>query len=271
MSLRVIYVAEIVGKAGVRCVKTLLPHLRQKYGAVFVMGNADGVTSCAGIGRNHAGYLRKLGVSAITGGDYIYYKKDMVESFGAMPYVLRPANFPAESPGRGWRLFSAETVQGKKAQIAVVSLLGQSGFTRIHSDNPFVCFATLIEHIRNETPYVVVDFHGATTAEKQAFCYYADGKVSAVFGSHGRVQTSDERILEKGTAVITDAGRTGAVDSVGGCEAGSRIAGYLRGIPEWNREAEGPGELQGVLCELQSDGTAASIERLRIPLERDTP
>lgn len=267
--MNVLYIAEIVGKSGIQCVKKLLPVIKAKENIDFVIANADGVTNGSGIGKNHAGYLHKLGISVITGGDYIYYKKDLVESFSTMPYVLRPYNLPSESPGRGWKLFSFGDENSAYTQkIAVVSLLGQSGFARMHGNNPFTSFLSLIERIREETSFIIVDYHGATTAEKKAFSYFADGKVSAVFGSHGRVQTADERILPQGTACITDGGRTGSINSVGGRHAQSRISEYISGIGDWSKEAEDGADsllqLQGLICCLGKDGTAVRIERIQM-------
>jgi calcineurin-like phosphoesterase len=110
---------------------------------------------------------------------------------------------------------------------------------------------------------VIIDFHAGATAEKKTLFAAAAGRCSAVIGSHTRVQTADEAILPGGLAVITDAGRTGSVDSVGGCEKESRIREYLTGIPEWTREAWGICELQGVLLDIDDKGRALSIRRIR--------
>jgi metallophosphoesterase (TIGR00282 family) len=202
-----LYISEIVGKAGIWCVKNTLSGLMKKEKPDLVIANADGATGSYGLGKQHAGYLRKMGIDVITGGECIFYKKDLVEGFDTAPYVLRPYNFPSESPGRGWRL-----VQAGKVKVAVVSMIGRAGFNRVHGENPFTALPALSDRLHNETPYIIVDFHASATAEKQAFFHYADGKVSAVIGSHGRVQTSDETILPLGCGVITDAGRTGSQD-----------------------------------------------------------
>jgi len=110
---------------------------------------------------------------------------------------------------------------------------------------------------------VIIDFHAMATAEKQTFFTMANGGCSAVIGSHTRVQTSDERILSGGTAVITDAGRTGSIESVGGCEVESKIREYMSGIPDWTREAWEKPELQGIFFELAENGKAVSVERIR--------
>lgn len=268
MDIRILYIAEIVGKAGIQCVKQLLPLIKERHSIDFVIGNINSATNGSGIGKNHAGYIHKLGVDVLTGGDKIYYKKDLVDDFSGMHYVLRPANFPHDSPGRSWK---SCMVKGRK--VTVVSILGYTGFMRIHADNPFVQLPFLLERLKKDTNSIIVDFHATTTAEKKTFAFYADGLVSAVIGSHGRVQTADERILPKGTAAITDAGRSGCINSVGGCNASSAIYEYLTGIPNWTRSEEISKEtlpeLQGVIFTLKDDGSTENIMRLREPLFRD--
>jgi metallophosphoesterase (TIGR00282 family) len=256
--MRILYVAELVGKAGVYALKKGLPALQKRYDWDFFILNANGATGGNGLGRNHAGYLRKLGANVLTTGECCFYKKDLTENLDKIPYVLRPENLNPEAPGCGARIYKAA---GEKVAVAV--LLGQSGFARLHGNNPFSLLPSLLERLRQETPYVIVDFHARATAEKQTLFYAADGRCSAVIGSHTRVQTADEAILPGGVAVITDAGRTGSIQSVGGCDARSRIQEYLTGIPDWTREAGARPEVQGVFIELDRDGRARSIERFR--------
>jgi calcineurin-like phosphoesterase len=125
----------------------------------------------------------------------------------------------------------------------------------------------LLERLRQETPYIIIDFHAQTSGEKKTLFFAADGRCSAVIGSHNRIQTADETILPGGTAVISDAGRTGSRESVGGCEIASRIQEYITGIPDWTKDAWEAPELQGVFLELDKDGKALSIERVRVPVE----
>jgi len=258
--MRLLYIAEIVGKAGIYSLKKALPELKRSRSIDFVVANADGATGGYGLGRNHAAYIRKLGVDAITTGECSFYKKDLVENISRLPYVLRPANLGASAPGWGSRVYPA----GGGRKVAVAGLLGQSGFDRTHSDNPFSFLPELTERLRRETPFIVIDFHASATAEKLSLFRFADGRCSAVIGSHGRVQTADETVLPNGTAVICDAGRTGSVDSVGGCDTASRITEFLTGIPDWTRDAWVRPELQGVIIDIGDDGRASSIERVRI-------
>ncbi|HTX73653.1 MAG TPA: TIGR00282 family metallophosphoesterase [Rectinemataceae bacterium] len=260
MSIRVLYVAEIVGKAGVFTVKRLLPRVRREYRADFVIGNADSATGGAGLGKQHAVYLRKLGLEAITTGECVYYKRDIVEQLPHAPYIIRPANYPYGNPGRGYKVFTVAS-----GRVAVVQLLGQAGFPRVHLANPFQAALDLARKLREECPAVLLDFHAATTAEKRTMAYHLDGLVSAVVGSHTKAMTADACILPKGTAYITDAGRTGSIQSVGGLDPAVRIREFMSGIPAWSRDGTDGLELQGCLIEIGDDGRARSIETLRIP------
>jgi metallophosphoesterase (TIGR00282 family) len=256
--LKILYVAEIVGKAGIYALKTALPALKREAGIDFTVACADGATGGYGLGRNHAAYIRKLGADVLTTGECCFHKKDLVENIGRLPYVLRPANLTAAAPGWGSRVFS---VGNRKLAVAV--LLGQAGFGRLHADSPFALLPELLERLRRETPFVLVDFHAGMTAEKMSLFQAAAGKCSAVVGSHTRVQTSDAAVLAGGTAVIADAGRTGSLDSVGGTSASARIAEYRTGIPDWTRDAWDKPELQGVVIELNDSGAAIGIEAVR--------
>jgi metallophosphoesterase (TIGR00282 family) len=264
--LKILYIAEIVGKAGVYALKTSLNELKKQKPIDFIIAGADGVTGGNGLGRNHAAYLHKLGVNVLTTGECCFYKKDLVENLGKIPYVLRPENLNPQAPGIGARVYTVGP-----SKIAVAALLGQSGFTRLHGDNPFARIPALLERLRRETPYIIVDFHAEATAEKRTLFALADGACSAVIGSHNRVQTADETVLPGGTAVITDAGRTGSRNSVGGVDKDERIQEYLSGIPDWTKEAWEQPELQGVYLDLDDRGKCLSIERIQWAVkEKDT-
>jgi metallophosphoesterase (TIGR00282 family) len=264
--VKVLYIAEIVGKAGVYAFKKGLAGLKKQYPIDFVIACADGTTGGNGLGRNHAAYLRKLGADVLTTGECCFYKKDLVEDLGRIPYVLRPENLNPEAPGIGARVFKAGN-----EKIAVAALIGQSGFSRLHGENPMARLPALLERLRRETPCVILDFHAQASAEKRTIFAAAAGRCSGVIGSHCRVQTADEAILGGGTAVITDAGRTGSINSVGGAEIEGRIQEYLTGIPDWTRDAWAKPELQGVLLDIDRHGKALSIERIRYAVPEAPP
>jgi metallophosphoesterase (TIGR00282 family) len=280
--MKVLYIAEIIGKAGVYAFKKSLPELKRRYPWDFLIMCADGATGGNGLGRNHAAYLHKLGANVLTTGECCFYKKDLTENIEKLPYVLRPDNLNPDAPGFGSRVYKlasanktantsspkggikTPTVPASGDKIAVAVLLGQNGFGRLHSNSPFTHLPVLLERLRQETPYVIIDVHAQASAEKKTLFFAADGHCSALIGSHTRVQTSDECILPGGTAVISDAGRTGSRESVGGCEIASRIQEYLSGIPNWTKDAWDQPTLQGVYIDIGMDGKARSIERINI-------
>lgn len=261
MPVRILSIGEIVGKPGVFCVKNLLPGLKQDRKIDFVMANGEGATGGFGIGKNHAIYLHKLGIDIITVGEKGYYKLDMAPFMQKCPFILRPANYPYGNPGRGYRIYPV----GEK-RVAVISLLGQSGFTRVHLSNPFTHLQDLAAKLRQETPIVILEFHATTTAEKYTMFHHADGTVSAVIGTHTKVLTADERILPRGTGVICDTGRTGSQNSVGGLDIEIEIRKNTSQIPERSRDAWDRLELQGVVLEIDdTTGKTLSIERISVP------
>jgi metallophosphoesterase (TIGR00282 family) len=263
--LRVLFVGEVVGKSGIYCLKTLLPELQRERGIDITIAAAEGATGGFGIGKGHAAYLHKLGVDVITTGDFAYFKRDMVPFMRQCDYILRPANYPPSNPGRGW------LVTASSPPLGVVSVLGQAGLSRVHLRNPFELLPRTVDQIKTKTPLVLVDFHATTTAEKATMFAYLDGRVSAVVGTHTRVLSADERILPRGTAVITHAGRTGSLNSVGGLDPAIETRKFLTQVLEHSREAWHTLELQGVVIDLDDTGRATAIERLRLPCPDPEP
>lgn len=260
MGFRVLCIGEIVGKTGVYTIKSLLPQVKKDKAVDFVIANGEGTTGGFGLGKNHSVYLRKLGIDVITTGEKTFYKKDMVEHIQKAPYILRPANYPPGNPGRGWRIYEKE---GTK--IGVISLLGQSGFRRTHLSNPFTFLPEIVARLKDEVRIIILDFHATTTAEKYTMFHLADGKVSAVIGTHSKAITADATILPGGTGVICDTGRTGSLMSVGGLDPEVEIRKFLQQIPERSRNYTAAPELQGVLVDIDEDGRATDMETLRIP------
>ncbi|TFG63774.1 MAG: YmdB family metallophosphoesterase [Spirochaetales bacterium] len=264
MSIRILCIGEIVGKSGVFTVKSLLPAVKKQYNIDFVIANGEGATGGYGIGKNHAIYLKKLGIDVLTSGERIYYKMDMVQFIANASFILRPANYPQGNPGRGWWIYEKNQVK-----IGIINALGQSGFNRTHLTNPYVLIPDIINRIKKETDVIIVDFHATTTAEKQSMFYHLDGKVSAVVGTHFKTQTADETVLPGGTAVITDLGRAGSLESVGGLDPKVEIQKLVTQIPERSKDCWEALELQGVVLEIDESGKALSIERLRVPCEEE--
>lgn len=263
-SLRILFLGEIVGRAGVYCVKRLLPRIKRELDIDFTIANGDGATGGYGIGKNHSIYIHKLGVDVITSGECIYYKKDMVPHIGRARYMLRPVNYPSGNPGFGWSEYAVHDVR-----ICVMNMLGTAGSKGYTLKNSFFIVNRLQETISQKCRIIVVDFHAATTAEKRAMDYLLDGKVSALVGTHSRVPTADETVLPAGTASITDVGRTGSLYSAGGLDPEIEIRRFLTQIPEYSKDCWDTPVLQGVFFDIDRSGRATRIERVHYEVEEN--
>lgn len=253
--MRLLYIAEPVGKPGLFALRHTMADLKQEFDPDFVWGGGDGATGGFGLGKNHAFYLHKMGLNAVTLGDCAYFKKDLHPLMPTLGFLLRPANFPDAAPGKGHRVYSA-----RGGRVAVVTVLGQSGYPKTHLPNPLTTLESLLPKLRQDTPHVVVDFHAATSAEKATLFHWADGQVSAVVGSHQKIPTADARVLPGGTAVITDAGRTGSRQSVVGFAPAKEIVRYRTAIPERSAECWDDLAVQGVFIETDTQGRALTIQ-----------
>jgi metallophosphoesterase (TIGR00282 family) len=199
------------------------------------------------------------GVDVLTSGNHIWDKKEIIPYIGKENLLLRPANFPAGTPGAGYI-----TVKAGPHRVGVVNLMGRIFMNPI--DCPFRKADEVVAELRRETPVVLVDMHAEATSEVMALGWYLDGRVSAVVGTHRHVQTSDERILPGGTAYITDLGMTGPVDSVIGVDKDIIIQRFLTQMPIRFEPAKGPAALRGVVIAVDPDtGRATSIQRVDLP------
>ena len=261
MNIRILFLGEIVGRPGIHALKDGLKKLKETQDIDFVVANGEGTTNGFGIGKNHALQILKLGIDLITTGEKTYFKKEMVEHIVKNARIIRPANYPAGNPGRGYRIFDIKGIK-----VGFITLLGNSDFPRTHLSNPYHATNVLIEKLKPETQAICLQFHASTTAEKQTMAFHVDGKIAAMIGTHTKVLTSDARVLAGGTAMVTDNGHCGSNAGVGGFDAKIEIERFLTQIPSRSQEAWGNLELQGVLVEIDEAGKAVSIETIRQPV-----
>ncbi len=255
--LRVLFVGDVVGRPGRKAVQRFLPELLSRYEPDFVLGNAENAAGGYGLTEKTAQELFDLGFDLLTSGNHIW-RREFLPYLARSERVLRPANYPAGAVGRGYAL-----LRKGDQRLGVINLEGRVFMRAL--DCPFRVGAALAEHLREETPCIVVDFHAEATSEKIALGWYLDGKVSALFGTHTHVQTADERILPGGTAYISDVGMTGIRDGVIGMRADQAIELFLTQVP---RKLEVPNsgkvKLEAVYLELERDtGRALKLERIR--------
>jgi metallophosphoesterase (TIGR00282 family) len=232
--------------------------LREELGIGFCVVNGENVADGAGITPRLADRLLAAGADVITLGNHTWRRSEIAPYLGSSDRVVRPANYSAAAPGRGWTV--APAADG--TPVAAINLLGQLFVNPPVS--PFEVVDELVEQARAAAPVVVVDFHAEATSEKVAMARWLDGRVTAVIGTHTHVQTNDARVLAAGTAAISDAGMTGPHDSVIGVQADLAIARMRTGMPVRFRPAEGGVRLEGVVVDCGVDGRATGCEPVRV-------
>jgi len=253
--MEVLFIGVIVGKSGKAIVSRLLHEIKKQEGIDFVIANAECAgKEGAGLSPQDVQDLISMGIDCLTSGELVWKAKEMITFLESTPSaLLRPLNYPPGVPGLGSFIYG---------NIGVINLLGRSFMANI--DCPFRVGNAEIEKMRQSTNLIVVDFHAQTTAEKQAFAYYVDGKVSAVLGTHTRVQTADEHILSEGTGYITDLGITGIHNAVGGMDKELYIEYFLNGIPISIKPATtGESKLDGIILSIdEQTGKTISLRRI---------
>jgi metallophosphoesterase (TIGR00282 family) len=260
--MKILVVGDIYGKPGRYVLSELLRDIREEFSIDFTIANGENAAGGFGITENISKKLRSYGVDCITSGNHIWDRQEILPFLDESDYILRPANYPPTNPGKGYRLFRSE----EHPDIAVINLQGRSFMKDI--DCPFRTCDAIIADLKKETNSIVVDFHAETTAEKKAFGWFIDGKVSLVFGTHTHVPTADETILPNGTGYITDVGMTGPFESVIGVKKEASIAYFLKKTPQRFDTAQNDRRLNGIVVDIdETTGKTTNIQRL----ERSVP
>lgn len=260
----ILYFGDIVGKIGRQALIKTLPDSKKRYSPDVTLANVENLTHGSGIAQKQLQELVDAGVDAFTSGNHVWDNPDgliVLNDSAWTGRIVRPANMRRSAPGRG----SAIYMTGDGTKILLVNLMGQVLFPEA-VESPFQILDTILAaHAADEPDLVFVDFHAETTAEKEAFGHYADGKVAAVMGSHTHVATSDAKILPGGTAYCTDVGRVGAHDSVIGFEKNSVLERFLTGQSlSYDIPKHGLAEVNGVAIRADLDtGLAVSLDRIR--------
>jgi 2',3'-cyclic-nucleotide 2'-phosphodiesterase len=251
----ILFIADICGRPGRQAVAHLTKPLKEKYGADYVIANIENAAGGFGVTPEMSRKIFAYGVNLQTSGNHIWDRVQILEYLDEQPRLLRPANFPHQAPGHGSYI---DTVGDVK--IGVINLMGRVYMP--NTDCPFRTANRLVSDIARETQVMFVDFHAEATSEKQAMLCYLDGKVSAIVGTHTHVPTADEQISKRGTAYLTDAGMTGAHDSIIGMEKGPSLGRFLTGMPKRFTTATDDVRIMGAVVKVNTeDGRAESIER----------
>lgn len=261
--MNILFLGDIVGKPGRLAVCSLVPKLIHRENLTFVVANCENVTNGSGVNPAHAKELLGCGIDVLTSGNHIWRHKEIVDYIEHEDRLLRPANFPSGTPGRGW--LKLESPGG--TELLVVNLIGRVFMDSV--DCPFQSIEAILADAKSNAKLILVDMHADATSEKGAMGWFLDGRVTAVVGSHTHVQTADERLLPKGTAFLTDAGMCGPPDSVIGVRHELAIRRFLTHMPTQFETASGPAIVQGVVISVdETTGKATAIKRIQEFAER---
>jgi 2',3'-cyclic-nucleotide 2'-phosphodiesterase len=259
--MRILFCGDVMGRPGRDVVKRYVPALRRELLLDLVVVNAENAAAGRGLTARLVGEFYDCGVDVLTTGNHVWDQREIIPYIEQDPCVLRPANFPPGTPGGGWRL---HPLPGGRA-VLVVNLMGRLFMEAL--DDPFARLdAILADHPLGRGRTILVDFHAEASSEKMALAHFADGRVSAVFGTHCHVPTADAQILPGGTAYQTDAGMCGDYDSVIGLLKQPAVRRFVTRMPgERPQVAEGEGTLCGILLETDdANGFARRVEPVRI-------
>lgn len=255
---RVMMIGDVVGRPGRMIIKEKVRHFRKKYDLDFVIANGENAAGGVGLTKAITEELFNCSVDFITMGNHTWDKKEIFEFIDHESCLIRPANYPPGTPGRGNYIVRL----GKGLKVGIINLSGRTFLPPL--DCPFRMGDELAKSISRETPIIIVDFHAEATSEKIAFGWFMDGKVSAVIGTHTHVQTADERILPGGTGFITDVGMTGPRDSVLGVRTDLVLEKFITQLPVRFEIASGIAQINALILDIDEiSGKTTRIERIQ--------
>ncbi|MCK4957042.1 MAG: TIGR00282 family metallophosphoesterase [Candidatus Cloacimonetes bacterium] len=260
--MKILFIGDIFGKAGRQLLIDRLSQLKNEFTIDVCIANGENVAQGRGITEKTAKVLFAAGVDLFTSGNHLWDKKASLDFIASDKRILKPINFPEKSLGNMYFIYELED----KRKLAVFTVIGQSFMGP--ADSPFVACDNMISKIKEETSNIFVDFHAEATAEKRALGHYLDGRVGAVVGTHTHIQTADEEILAQGTAYITDAGMTGAHDSVIGVRKEIILQKLTTGMPARYEPSDRGLQINAVVIEID-DSTGKALNIIRIKRKYD--
>ncbi|MEN3045414.1 MAG: TIGR00282 family metallophosphoesterase [Candidatus Hydrothermales bacterium] len=254
-TLNILFIGDVVGKPGRVALKKFIPLLKRYFKINFIIANIENAAHGSGLTEKIFNEIIDCGVNCLTSGNHIWNKKEILKWIDTKENLLRPLNYPESAPGRGYAKFNIQGIE-----LYVLNLMGRVFMNQV--DCPFRKLDEILKKIKLP---IIVDFHAEATSEKVAFALYADGRVSAVIGTHTHIQTSDNIILPNGTGYITDVGMTGGFDSVIGGEKEPIIKRFITGIPYPFTPSNSKIGLDGCLIEIKKDNFMCErITRIQI-------
>ena len=254
--MRIMLVGDVVGRPGRKAFQAYTPRLRSEKSIDIVIANGENSADGKGITRTTLDDLYHGGADIVTSGNHIWDKKDVFEFIDREPFLVRPANYPGNAPGRGCCIYPF-----RAKNIGVMNLSGRVFMPAL--DCPFQKAEDLLQELRGSCDILLLDFHAEATSEKMAMGWYLDGRVNAVVGTHTHIQTADERILPAGTAYITDLGMVGPWDSVIGAKPDIIVNRFLTARPARFEPAGGPCVYSAAIVEIDdATNRTTGIERI---------
>lgn len=245
--MRILTIGDIVSRQGCDYLRKELPKLKKELNADIVIANGENSAVGNGILPQSATHILDSGVDAITLGNHCLKRKEIYDYLDAGNPIVRPANYHQSAPGKGYMIINKGS-----CQAAVINLQGSVYMEPV--ENPFSVIDKIIDKIKAMgIKIILIDFHAEASSEKRAMGFYVDGRISALYGTHTHVQTSDNQILPCGTGYITDIGMTGPYYSVLGVKPETVIEKFKTGLPVRFTNEDGPCVLEGCLFEIDSD------------------
>jgi len=262
MPLNILIIGDIIGKAGRRAIRHGLHHLVDQHMVDFVVANGENLAGGFGLTAKCANEMFQLGIHVLTNGNHCWDQKDFLTLIDQDDRFVRPANFSAFAPGRGWTI--QETAAGHR--IAIINLIGQifmGGW-----DCPFAAADRVLAEIPNDVSAILIDMHAEASSEKIGLAWYLDGQVSCVYGTHTHIPTCDEGILPHGTAHQCDIGMTGSYQSVIGMKVEIALKRMVHRLPQRFEPVDRGGEIRASLLQVDPiTKRAVHIQRLRLSTE----
>jgi len=259
LSIRILFIGDIVGRPGREACKRWLPMLTDQWHPDLIMANGENAASGKGITREVADELLATGIDVLTMGNHVWDNREIFTFIEQEHRMVRPANYPEPCPGMGFRVYTANNGY----RVGVISLAGRVFMPVI--DCPFKTVDILIDQLKGRCETIFVDFHAEATSEKIAMGYYVDGRVGAIVGTHTHVQTADEILLPGGTGYLTDVGMTGPLDGVIGVAREQVIEKFITGRPNrFEVMRKGRTQINAVFLEIdERNGLCCGINRIK--------
>lgn len=257
--MNLLFIGDIFGSLGRDTLQKHLRKIRDDYKINYIIANGENAAHGKGITEKIYKELLEMGIHVITLGNHSFDNRDIFNFIDDAKNLLRPLNSDRSVPGKGYDIYNYNGIK-----IAVINLMGRVFLTPMEC--PFRAFDDLYEEIKDRADIIFVDFHAEATSEKIAFAYYVDGRATAVVGTHTHVPTADNRLLDKGTAYITDVGMTGPLDGIIGIEREAVISRFINNLPSrFLPVEEGNSQLNAVVIQIdQKTYKATKIERINL-------